>query len=215
MNNRKIEFTLKNISFYFIGFFILGLGVTSMIISDFGAGPWDTVTKNLSTLIGLTLGTTSFIIAAILMTIVLGYTRKWKLLLMIIPIFFIALSLDFWDIIIFGGYTPNTIPLRIMYYLIGVIVIPLGLALIISSKFPAFVFDELMIMIMAIFKTEKVAAIRVVIEITGITIGSIFGFLAGVGFGAVGVGSVLMAIVLGPILGIFLKLLGGSINDKT
>ena len=212
---RKIEFNTKNIFFYFFGFFVLGLGVTSMIISDFGAGPWDTVTKNLSSLINLTLGTTSFIIATVLMTIVLGYTRKWKLIFMLVPIFFIAVSLDFWDIVIFGGYTPSTILLRIMYYLIGVIVIPLGLALIISSKFPAFVFDELMIMIMTILKTDKVAAIRVGIEITGITLGTIFGFLAGVRFGAVGFGSVLMAIVLGPILAFFLKVLGGSLDEKT
>lgn len=215
MNDRKIEFTFKNISFYFLGFFILGLGVTSMIISKFGAGPWDTVTKNLSTLIGFTLGQTSFIVASILMVIVLGYTRKWKLIFMIVPIGFIAVSLDFWDIIIFGGYIPETILLRITYYILGVIVIPLGLAFVISSKFPAFVFDELMIMFMNIFKTEKVAGIRVGIEILGITLGTIFGFLAGVGFGAVGVGSVVMAIVLGPILAFFLKLLGGAINEKT
>ena len=86
--------------------------------------------------------------------------------------------------------------------------------MIISSKFPAFVFDELMIMLMSIFKTKKVAMVRVAIEITGITLGIIFGFLAGVGFGAVGIGSVLMAIVLGPILSFFLKILGGTINEE-
>ena len=211
---REMKFNKRNIFFYFFGFFILGLGVTSMIISDFGAGPWDTVTKNLSVLIGLSLGTTSFIIAVILMVIVLGYTRKWKLIFMLIPILLVALSLDFWDIVIFGGYFPSTIFLRTLFYILGVIVIPLGLAFIISSKFPAFVFDELMIMLMTIFKTDKVAAIRVVIEITGITLGTIFGFSAGVRFGAVGVGSVLMAIVLGPILAFFLKILGGKENEK-
>jgi len=219
---RKMEFNKKNIFFYFFGLFILGLGVTSAIISDFGAGPWDTVTKNLSVLIDLTLGTTSVIIASILMIIVLGYTRKWKLIFMIFPIILVGISLDFWDIIIFGDYTPDTTILRIMFYLLGVIVIPLGLAFIITSKFPAFVFDELMIMLMGIFKTNRVAAIRVVIEITGITLGMIFGYLTYIGphykeeygmFGAVGVGSVLMAIVLGPILAFFLKILGGTKNE--
>jgi uncharacterized membrane protein YczE len=185
-----------------------------MIISDFGAGPWDTVTKNLSVLINLTLGTTSVIVASILMVIVLGYTRKWKLIFMIVPILLVGLSLDFWDIFVFGDYEPSTIILRVLFYLIGVISIPLGLAFIISSKYPAFVFDELMIMIMNILKTDKIAPIRVGIEILGISLGTMFGFLAGVGFGAVGVGSVLMAIVLGPILAVFLKMLGGSLDEK-
>ena len=212
--NRKIEFNKKNNFFYFFGFFVLGLGVTSMILSDFGAGPWDTVTKNLSVLINLTLGTTSVIIASILMVIVLGYTRKWKLIFMIVPILLVGLSLDFWDIFVFGDYEPNTIILRILFYLIGVISIPLGLAFIISSKYPAFVFDELMIMIMSLLKTDKVAAVRIGIEILGISLGTMFGFLAGVRFGAVGVGSILMAIVLGPILAVFLKMLGGSLDEK-
>ena len=214
--DRKIEFNKKNIFFYFFGFFILGLGVTSAIISNFGAGPWDTVTKNLSELlVRFTLGTTSILIASILMVIVLGYTRKWKLIFMIVPIFLVGVSLDFWDILIFGDYLPNTIILRILFYILGVITIPLGLAFIIASKFPAFVFDELMIMLMTIFKTKRIVAIRVGIEITGIILGTIFGFLAGVGFGAVGVGSVLMAIVLGPILAFFLKILTEKEMEKT
>jgi len=213
--NRKIEFSKKNNIFYLFGFFILGLGVNSMIISNFGAGPWDTVTYNLSALIHLTPGETSVVIASILMTIVLGYTKKWKLILMIIPILLVGLSLDFWGFIIFNNYSASTIFLRICFYLLGVVTIPLGLAFIISSKYPAFVFDELMIMIMAILKTDKVAAIRVGIEILGISLGILFGFLAGVRFGAVGVGSVLMAIVLGPILSVFLQMLGGSLDETS
>ncbi len=213
--NRKIVFNKKNNFYYLFGFFILGLGVNAMIKSAFGAGPWDTVTYNLSELINLTLGTTSVLIAAILMAVVLGYTRKWKLILMLLPILLVGISLDFWDIVVFRDYLPLTILSRIIFYLIGVITIPLGLAFIISSKYPAFVFDELMIMIMAILKTDKVAPIRIAIELLGITLGIIFGFLGGIGFGAVGIGSVLMAIVLGPILSFFLKMLGGSLNETS
>ncbi len=211
--NRKIAFNKKNNFYYLFGFFILGLGVNSMIVSSFGAGPWDTVTYNLSELVNLSLGTTSVAIAVILMTIVLGYTRKWELLFMALPIILVGISLDFWDIIVFGDYLPLTILSRTIFYLLGVITIPLGLAFIISSKYPAFVFDELMIMLMDILKTDKVAPIRIGIEILGITLGIIFGFLAGIGFGAVGIGSVVMALVLGPILSFFLKMLGGSLDE--
>ena len=205
MIDRKLEYTFKNISYYFLGFFILGMGVTTLLRSTLGAGAWDNVTYNLSVLLNLTLGTTSLVIAVILMIIVIGGTKKWRLLLMIIPI---------WDIVILRDYKPE-IFMQIVFYIIGAISIPLGLALIITSKFPAFVFDELMIMLLKIFKTDKVALIRVGIEVFGILLAIAIGFAAGIGFGAVNYGSILMAIILGPILSFFLKLLGGTTNEKT
>ncbi len=214
MIDRKLEYTFKNISYYFLGFFILGMGVTTLLRSTLGAGAWDNVTYNLSVLLNLTLGTTSLVIAVILMIIVIGGTKKWRLLLMIIPIIFVAVAIDLWDIVILRDYKPE-IFMQIVFYIIGAISIPLGLALIITSKFPAFVFDELMIMLLKIFKTDKVALIRVGIEVFGILLAIAIGFAAGIGFGAVNYGSILMAIILGPILSFFLKLLGGTTNEKT
>ena len=214
MIDRKLEYTFKNISYYFLGFFILGMGVTTLLRSRLGAGAWDNVTYNLSVLLNLTLGTTSLVIAVILMAIVLIGTRKWKLLLMVIPIFFVAVSIDLWDILILRDYKPE-IFMQLIFYVIGAISIPLGLALIIASKFPAFVFDELMIMIMDILKTTNVALIRVGIEVFGILLAIAIGFAAGIGFGAVNYGSILMAIILGPILSFFLKILGGTTNEQT
>ncbi len=214
MTNRKLEYTFKNIFYYFLGFFILGLGVTTLLRSRLGAGAWDNVTYNLSVLLGTTLGTTSLIIAVVLMVIVLAGTRKWKLLFMFIPIIFVASSIDLWDIIILGDYHPELF-MQFVFYIIGALTIPFGLALIITSKFPAFVFDELMIMLMAILKTEKVALIRLGIEVFGILLAIAIGFTAGIGFGAVNYGSILMAIILGPILSFYLKLLGGKKNEET
>ena len=214
MIDRKLEYTFKNISYYFLGFFILGMGVTTLLRSTLGAGAWDNVTYNLSVLLNLSLGTTSLVIAVILMVIVIGGTKKWRLILMIIPIIFVAVSIDLWDIVILRDYTPE-IFMQVVFYIIGAISIPLGLALIITSKFPAFVFDELMIMLLNIFKTDKVALIRVGIEVFGILLAIAIGFAAGIGFGAVNYGSILMAIILGPILSFFLKLLGGTTNEKT
>ncbi len=151
MIDRKLEYTFKNISYYFLGFFILGMGVTTLLRSTLGAGAWDNVTYNLSVLLNLSLGTTSLVIAVILMVIVIGGTKKWRLLLMIIPIIFVAVAIDLWDIVILRDYKPE-IFMQIVFYIIGAISIPLGLALIITSKFPAFVFDELMIMLLTFLK---------------------------------------------------------------
>jgi len=215
MSNRKFEFTFKNISYYFLGFFILGMGVTTLLRSRLGAGAWDNVTYNLSVLLNLTLGTTSLVIAVIIMAIVLIGTKKWKLLLMVVPILLVAVSIDLWDIIILRDFFAEGILIQTLFYVLGALTIPLGLALIVSSKFPAFVFDELMIMIMNIIKTEKVALVRVGIEVFGILLAIAIGFMAGIGFGSVNYGSILMAVILGPLLGFYLKILKGKTNEKT
>jgi len=213
MQNRKIQFTPKNIAFYLSGFFVVSLGVIFLLRSDLGAGAWDTVTANLNAYLHtlgstITLGLTSMTITLSLFVIVMVYQRKWHLVFMLIPIGLMGAFIDFWDILVFDAYYPSALVLRLLFFVIGAIFIPLGLALIISSHFPAFVFDELTIAVMKLFKTNNLTVVRLGIEFTGISLGVVFGFLAGIGLGAVNVGSIIMAIILPPILNYFVKKLG-------
>jgi uncharacterized membrane protein YczE len=90
---------------------------------------------------------------------------------------------------------------------VGGLLLPFGLSLIVLSNFPAFVFDELMLMLMDVFNTKKIGGIRLGIEILGIGLGILFGVLAGIGLGAVNIGSIILAIVLGPIMSFYIKTL--------
>jgi len=178
-----------------------------MLKSDFGAGPWDAVSKNFSILTGLSLGLSIFIVSTSLIIIVLSITRKLELIFMVLPAFLIALSVETWNAVLFDNFVTNHADLRLFLYINGVVFIPFGLALIISSRFPAFVFDELMIMLMSLFKTNKLALVRAFVELTGITLAIIFGLLHDGGLGAVGYGSIFLAIVIGPLLSYFMKIL--------
>lgn len=213
MQNRRIEFTPKNIIFYLTGFFITALGVIFMLRGDFGAGAWDTVTANLNAFLDskgilISLGTTSMTITLTLFIFVLIYTRKWQLVFMLIPIGLMGFVIDFWDILVFADYVPTDLFIRILFSVLGAILIPLGLATIVSSHFPAFVFDELTIVVMDIFKTKSITKPRLGIEFLGISLGILFGFLAGIGFGAVNIGSIVMAIILPPMFQFFVKKIG-------
>ena len=57
--------------------------------------------------------------------------------------------------------------------------------------------------------------IRVGIEVFGIVLAIAIGFSAGIRFGAVNWGSALMAVILGPLLGFYLKILGGTPDEET
>lgn len=208
----------KNVLLYIAGILLLGFGVNIMKASTLGAGSWDTVTINVRSFFNITmgvpwvtLGMISFSVSAILMIIVISYRKEWKFLFMIIPIFLVAIFIDMWNAYVFHDQFAEAIWMKILFYIAGTVLLPLGLSLVVKSGFPAFVFDELMLMFVKIFKAKKITYIRLVIEFSGIVIGFIFGWIAVYpiehDFGAVNFGSILFAFTLSPIMSIYYKLL--------
>lgn len=207
-----------NILFYFSGFLTLGFAVNIMKASTLGNGAWDTVTINIRYFFNnilnvewVTMGMVSFTVSIIIMAIVISYRKKWVYLLMLLPIFLVALSIDFWNLILFKDQYANQFIYQLVFYLIGTAILPLGLALIVRSGFPAFVFDELMLMFVKITKARKITYVRLTIEIIGIAIGSLFGFLTfyhvdGT-FGAVNIGSFILTFTISPIMAFYYKIL--------
>lgn len=203
--------------FYLLGFIILGLAVNLLKASGLGTGAWDTVTINwrdyLSIKFGnswVTIGMLSFLVSFILMIIVISYRKKLRYLLMLIPIFLVAVSIDFWNLIVFKDWQASEMFVKVILFIVGAISLPLGLTLVVKSTFPAFVFDELMLMFVDIFHAKKITYVRLGIEFTGIFIGAIFGYVTFYhldgSLGAVNIGSFLLAFTLAPIMTIYFKI---------
>lgn len=217
LNLKWIVDNKKNLLFYFLGLITLGFGVNIMKASDLGAGAWDTVTINIRSFMQLnlnqdwvSLGMVSFTISFILMIIVMLYRKEAKFLWMIVPILLVSVMIDFWNIILFHDRLASSLYFQVPFYIAGSLLLPLGLAFVVKSGFPAFVFDELMLMFVKIFHAKKITFVRIVIEFTGILIGTIFGFLSmypiNGGLGAVNYGSVLFAFTLSPIMTVYYKI---------
>lgn len=198
---------------YAIGIFLTGLGVNVLLRSALGAGAWDTVVYNLRSFfinilnINITLGTVSFIIYAIVLACVMMYNKKLKYIFIFIPIFGIALAIDFWDLVVLGSYYPVDIWLRVIFYLVGIFILSMGLALIIVTRYPAMVFDELTLLMMKLFKIKSFFITRIFIELFAIVMATILGFISHIGFGAVNFGSFVLALIIGPMIQIELKYL--------
>lgn len=198
---------------YLLGIIITGLGVNVLLRGALGAGAWDTVIYNLKSLlanrlsINVTLGTVSFFIYLIVLTYVMLYYKKLKFLFVFIPMFGIALAIDFWDIVVFGNFYPEDLYIRFLLYALGIFILTLGLALILVTKYPAMVFDELTLILMKVFKIKSFFTSRMLIELFAILLATIFGFLSGIGFGAVNFGSFILALIIGPMISIQLSYL--------
>lgn len=201
---RRYPFSLVSVRIiqYFLGFFTLTLGVVLILRTNFGAGSWDATVANLSLLINSTLGIASFIINATIFAIILFFRRKKAYLLIIVPIIMMSLTIDFWDILIIPDslLEGSNLVVRSLFFLIGITILPLGLALIVTSNYKAGTVDELMLLIMDYFKTQKVFFIRLGIEILAIVLAVLFSLLASEGLGVVNFGTLIIAFLLPPIL---------------
>lgn len=199
------KISLKNVLLYLLGFIIAALGIVLLLRSELGAGPWDAVTFNLSALTNWTLGTSSALISGLLMIFMTVANKNLRYLFLVVPLLLIALALDFWDLVIFKDYYPNGWVLQGVFFIIGFYTLTLGLAMIASANFIAMIFEELTRTLMNLFPIDKFATARVFVELFAITTASILGFIAGIKFGAVAFGTLIMAVFIGPIIAFNLK----------
>jgi len=214
MNQKFMKNYPLRIFLYVFGIMVLGLGINVLLRSTLGAGAWDTVSNNFSQLIGSTIGTASIIINIIVLAFVFLYNKHWKYLSILVPIFSLGLVIDFWDIIVFGNYTVDALWLQLIFYVGGAVILSLGLSLIIVSRYPAMVYDELTISLMRLLKVKKFFTMRIMIELFAIVLATLFGFLASIGFGAVNVGSFILAVALGPIITLHMKWLNALLKTE-
>jgi uncharacterized membrane protein YczE len=185
---------------YLLGNILVALGVVTLLKTEIGAGAWDTVTYNLSALTGLTLGISSFLIQSLIVIMITIYRKQLKYVLITVSILLISTFIDFWDLVVYRDYLYEPLYLQIVVFVLAVFVLTFGLSLIILTHYPAAIFDELMLMIMSIFKTEKIFYSRLFVEMFALFLATILGFIASIGFGAVNLGSFFLALFLPAIL---------------
>lgn len=194
-----------NILLYAFGVIFTGLGVNLLLYSTFGAGAWDAVNEHMSLILNITLGTASLITNLSILLFIIVMNKSLKYLITLIPIFMIAVSMDFWDLIIFSRFT-FTLPLHYtLLFSLGVLVLPFGLSCIIATKFPSMVYDELTFILMKLSNIPNFLFVRWFVEGFAIILAIVLGFIAGIGFGTIHIGSILIAFVIGPLINFYLK----------
>ena len=196
---------LYNILLYAFGVIFTGLGVNLLLYSTFGAGAWDAVNEHMSIILGITLGTASLITNLSILTFIIIMNKSLKYVITLIPIFMIAVSMDFWDLIIFSRFS-FSLPIHYtLLFSLGVITLPFGLSCIIATKFPSMVYDELTFILMKLSNIHNFLYVRWFVEGFAIVLAIVLGFIAGIGFGTVHLGSILIALVIGPLINFYLK----------
>lgn len=185
---------------YLIGNFVVTFGAVLMIRSSLGPAPYDLLFVHLKLTTPLTLGLSAFLIQSFIIVLVTIARKRWRFLISFVALALGGLALDFWDLLVLANYQPTDLMIRLLTYPLGLYFLTLGLATISTSKLAAVSFDELMYLLMDLFKTKKVVGVRLGIEASGILLGLLVSFLGGIGWGEMTIASIAIVFILPPLL---------------
>lgn len=181
--------------FFFIGLMIMGLGVALTVKGQrFGVGSWDVLHIGLYEKIGLSIGTWSIILGVLIITVSSIGMRELPKLGTFMNMLVIGIFIDLFNWVI---PNPTTFAIQLTAFLLGIVLLAFGCGMYISANLGAGPRDTLMML--AVKKLNcSVSVARTGMEI----IVAISGFLLG---GPIGIGTVIMAFGLGPIIQVSLK----------
>lgn len=185
--------------FFFIGIIVLSLGLTLTIKGQIlGVGSWDVLHIGLAKSIGLTIGTWSILIGLGILAIDMIVRKRWPLPGTFLDMFLTGIFID-----IFNYWLPDIdgFWMQLLAYMTGLLLLGWGCGMYMVANLGIGPRDTLMLLF-AQKLGWSVMRSRTIMEVTV----AILGFLLG---GPVGLGTVLMAIVLGPIVQYAL-----TINDR-
>lgn len=177
-------------SFFFVGLAVLGLGIAMTIKGKtFGIGPWDVFHYGLFKQFGLTIGSWSILTGFIILSFTSLYTRSLPKVGAFLNMLLLGLFIDFFLYVL---PDPETLLAQAVVFIVGVVVLGYGIGLYVTSGLGAGPRDGIMLLIVE--KTGcRIDWVRNGIEITVLLLGWMLG-------GPVGIGSIIIAFMLGKII---------------
>lgn len=190
MEKKNIQEYIKKLILLNIGFAVCALGVVFLLNSGTGVSPWDVLATGISNTFGMTVGQAVIVVSVLLVVIeVIAGTSVGigTLLNMVMIGIYIDWLLNFGIIVQPGPYG-----LKLLYILVGTIILNFGIWLYMSQGLGSGPRDGLMV-VMAKRMGKSVGFTKVMNEVVAVIIGYLLG-------GNFGVGTVLIALFSGPIL---------------
>jgi uncharacterized protein len=200
----------KRIFYYLLGLSIACLGVSFIIHSKVGAGPWDIVNIGLTEKVGLTLGTWMSLFQAfflLLNGILLSKRPQFESLITII---IWGLIIDFWMEIVFKNVDLSSTPLYLKWcvFSLGILLVGMGVGIYLTSNLPSMPYDGTMVALSSKFNISLNLS-RTLLEGSAVVLSFIVGGSVGIG-----IGTIVMFLVIGHIIQFFYKVSWLVYNKK-
>lgn len=190
MKNNKFAIRLL---FYIIGILILTFGIALTIEANLGASPIDALLVGLHNSFGLTVGSWEYIIAIFLLIINSIIVGKRPQLLALSTAILVGIGIDFWLKIFAPTDIFTGIWINIFALMFGTFLCSVGIATYLQADFLPSPFDETMLVISQKFKLSLFVAKTILM--------TFFLILAFLFNGPVAIGTIIILIISGPIIG--------------
>ncbi|AGE65687.1 YczE/YyaS/YitT family protein [Bacillus subtilis] len=184
--------------FYGLGILILSLGISLTIQSELGTSPFDALLVGLSKEVGLTVGSWEVLISVILLVCNAILTRKKPLLLGLITAFITGIGIDLWLFVVKNTIYLNALLSKLICFGIGLVLIGLGTAIYLQTKFASTPIDHLTLIIRDLSKRT--------ILFSRTFVYALFLVLAIIFKGPIGIGTLLTVCLGGMILHVFMPI---------
>lgn len=199
-------------AFYITGVFVTSLGTILMKRANLGMAPWSASHVNLSVFLNITIGTANAIHTTFLLLALLILTMKWKSLFALVTIVNFSLTLDFIDLILLKDFVLDNDIMRWIILLIGFFGITFGNAVLIHSKIPAFILDQVGEAIRAKIKGLSFGGARTLLNIVALSLALVYAIFSQEFFGALTLLTIVIGVIIGPIIGMNLRWLSRTIT---
>jgi uncharacterized membrane protein YczE len=179
----------------YVGLTLYGVSMALMIESTLGLDPWDVFHQGLSKLTDASIGTVTIVVGALVLLLWIPL-RQRPGLGTVSNVVVIGLVVDLALAVL---PTVGSLPVRIGFLLAGVLFNGLATGLYIGARLGPGPRDGLMTGYVARRPNRSIRLVRTVIEVTVLAIGILLG-------GKVGIGTVLYAVAIGPLVHAFIPI---------
>lgn len=182
-----------------VGLVLCGLGIAGMVRSNLGLGPWDVLHQGLSELSGVPIGTVGILVGFVVLGIWIPLRERLGLGT-VLNVILIGVVID---LTLLWLPEPDTLVVRTVFVASGPLLFGVGSGFYIGAGLGAGPRDGVMTALAR--RGWHVGAVRAGIEISVLVLGWLLG-------GTVGIGTVLFATTIGPLVHVLLPRL--AVDDR-
>ncbi|WP_227937998.1 YczE/YyaS/YitT family protein [Alkalihalobacillus deserti] len=188
------------------GLLIVSFGVTLTILAGLGAGAWDALNVGLAIQTRFSVGNWVIFVGIILIGLNALLTRTKPVVHSLLTIFILGYFIDFWLIIVFNDTLFSGFMLQMIILLLGIVLIAFGASIYMQAEFALIPIDAFMFVLRDVLGVNLMVA-KTIAELTAL----VAAFFVG---GPIGIGTILVTFLIGPLIQFFFPRIEKRINWK-
>ncbi|MFI3172481.1 MAG: hypothetical protein R3Y58_08985 [Eubacteriales bacterium] len=201
-----------------IGVVVCGIAVGIFKLAAFGVDPFQTFMGGLNQMIPISFGTLYVIVNAILLLFSIFADRHYLGLATFVNLFLIGYIVDYSHVTLLALFPTIGIIGRIVAFLIGIILLCLGSAFYYVADWGVSTYDAVSLIIAHTWKKGQFKYIRITADFICVALGSALFLTAGGSISGLlaiaGVGTIITASCMGPLIDIFIKRIAQPFFDR-